>query len=112
MLILRPVRTRFRSKDTAWLAFVSFQVEIPPRIDLTFLVFGLRRIPLLGVCILGGSHFAPITIEIARLAGAFDPNFLGDPADRLVAATTIVFRARLVTADLRIRAAEVVETVW
>ena len=57
-------------------------------------------------------RFAPITIEIARLAAAFDANFPGDPADRLVAATTKVFGARLVTADRRIRAEKVVETVW
>ena len=57
-------------------------------------------------------RFAPITSEIARLAAAFDANFPGDPADRLVAATTKVFGARLVTADRRIRAEKVVETVW
>ena len=57
-------------------------------------------------------RFQPITIEIARVAAAFDSKFPGDPADRFVAATARVVGAQLVSADRRIRAAAVVETVW
>ena len=38
--------------------------------------------------------------------------FPSDPGDRLITATAIVLRCPLVTADEKIRAAKVVETIW
>jgi PIN domain nuclease of toxin-antitoxin system len=38
--------------------------------------------------------------------------FPKDPADRLIAATAMAEAMALVTADMRIRRAKVVETVW
>ena len=47
-------------------------------------------------------------IEATRLPAVFQ----GDPADRIIVATTIRHRARLVTRDARIRRFEDVTTVW
>ena len=52
----------------------------------------------------------PITPAIAALSASLDLH--GDPADRLIAATTVCHRARLVTADHRLREAQAVETIW
>jgi len=54
----------------------------------------------------------PVSSDIARLAGEFAEPFPGDPADRLIAATAIVTKAKLVAADQKIRQVSVVETIW
>jgi PIN domain nuclease of toxin-antitoxin system len=54
----------------------------------------------------------PVNADIARLAGKFDDSTPGDPADRIIAATAISLRCRLVTADERLRRLRDVETVW
>jgi PIN domain nuclease of toxin-antitoxin system len=54
----------------------------------------------------------PMTAEIAALAVRLPESFPRDPADRLIAATAMVEGMALVTADMRIRRAKVVETVW
>jgi len=54
----------------------------------------------------------PVSSDIARVAGEFEEPFPGDPADRLIAATAIVTKAKLVTADQKIRQVSVVETIW
>ena len=57
-------------------------------------------------------RFEPVTAEIAALAGSFDGAMHGDPADRIIAATARALRARLVTADERLRGLPDVITVW
>lgn len=54
----------------------------------------------------------PLSAEICLAAAELPATFPSDPADRLIAATAIVLRCPLVTADERIRAAKVVETIW
>jgi PIN domain nuclease of toxin-antitoxin system len=54
----------------------------------------------------------PVTPEIAALSVRLPDGFPKDPADRLIAATAMVEGMALVTADMRIRRAKVVETVW
>ena len=54
----------------------------------------------------------PVTADIAQAAGKFPQAMPGDPADRIIAATAIAIRARLVTADERLRQSALVETVW
>ena len=57
-------------------------------------------------------RFQPVSAEIAELAGSFDESTPGDPADRIIVATALDSRAKLVTADKRLRASRIVATVW
>ena len=57
-------------------------------------------------------QFQPVSVEIAELAGSFDEATPGDPADRIIVATALTLRAKLVTADERLRASPRVSTVW
>jgi len=53
-----------------------------------------------------------LTPEIAVLSSKFAAEIPGDPADRIIAATASLQRARLATKDMRLRKASSVETVW
>lgn len=53
-----------------------------------------------------------ITPEIAELAVNFGSEINNDPADRLIAATSILGNAPIVTADENLRGATMVETIW
>ena len=53
-----------------------------------------------------------ITPEIAELSVNFTDEINNDPADRLIAATSILGHAPLVTADENLRTASVLETIW
>ena len=53
-----------------------------------------------------------ITPEIAELAVNFGSEINNDPADRLIAATSILGNAPIVTADQNLRNATMVETIW
>ena len=57
-------------------------------------------------------HVQAITPEIASLSVDFGPEISSDPADRLIAATSIVMRTPVVTADRALRDTAVVETIW
>ena len=54
----------------------------------------------------------PVSADIAQAAGRFPDPMPGDPADRVIAATAIALRARLITADERLRKSRLVESVW
>lgn len=54
----------------------------------------------------------PITAEIAELSVHFGAEINNDPADRLIAATSIIQNAPIVTADRNLREATIVETIW
>lgn len=51
-------------------------------------------------------HVWPLDIAVCRMSAELD--FAADPADELIAATSIVHRARLVTRDKKIRASGLV----
>jgi PIN domain nuclease of toxin-antitoxin system len=53
-----------------------------------------------------------LTLEIAVLATEFPPDFPRDPGDRIITATARYERIALVTADERIRASDLVQTIW
>ncbi len=48
----------------------------------------------------------PLNVEICRMSTKLD--FVSDPADELIAATSIVHRARLVTRDRKLRGSKLV----
>lgn len=56
--------------------------------------------------------FQEITPEIAELSTKLFFNKYKDPADRIIAATSIINNARLVTADKRLRQSRKVKTIW
>lgn len=53
-----------------------------------------------------------LTPAVAVKAAALPPSFPGDPADRLIVATTLLEAAALVTRDDRIRRSGTVRTIW
>jgi PIN domain nuclease of toxin-antitoxin system len=57
-------------------------------------------------------HIQAITPEIAELSVNLGPQFNNDPADRLIAATSILGNAPVITADRNLRDATGVETIW
>jgi len=54
----------------------------------------------------------PVTPAIAAAAAQLPSAFPSDPFDRIIAATAIVERIPLVTADLRIRRSRALPTLW
>jgi PIN domain nuclease of toxin-antitoxin system len=53
-----------------------------------------------------------ITPEIARLSAKLFSDNNKDPADRIIAATSIIENAKLVTADKKLRQSGKVTTIW
>ncbi len=53
-----------------------------------------------------------ITPEIARLSSKLFSDNNKDPADRIIAATSIIENAKLVTADKKLRQSRKVTTIW
>jgi PIN domain nuclease of toxin-antitoxin system len=53
-----------------------------------------------------------ITPEIAELSVSLGADVGNDPADRLIAATSVLCGAAVVTADQNLQQASVVETIW
>ena len=57
-------------------------------------------------------HIQEITPKIAELSVNFGTEINNDPADRLIAATSILMNAPIITADQNIRDATILETIW
>ena len=57
-------------------------------------------------------HIQEITAEIAELSVNLGPEINNDPADRLIAATSILGNAPIITADQSLRDATLPETIW
>ena len=53
-----------------------------------------------------------ITPEIAELSVNFGAEINNDPADRLIAATSVLNNTPIITADQNLRDATIVETIW
>ena len=58
-----------------------------------------------------GLSVLPITPEIAALAQSAQFSH-GDPADRIISATALYHKAKLVSADARLRKLKTLEVVW
>nr|VFK60638.1 MAG: PIN domain nuclease, a component of toxin-antitoxin system (PIN domain) [Candidatus Kentron sp. UNK]VFK69850.1 MAG: PIN domain nuclease, a component of toxin-antitoxin system (PIN domain) [Candidatus Kentron sp. UNK] len=57
-------------------------------------------------------HIQGITPEIAELSVNLGSDINNDPADRLIAASSILMNAPLLTADRNLRDAAILETIW
>nr|VFJ75788.1 MAG: PIN domain nuclease, a component of toxin-antitoxin system (PIN domain) [Candidatus Kentron sp. FM]VFJ76996.1 MAG: PIN domain nuclease, a component of toxin-antitoxin system (PIN domain) [Candidatus Kentron sp. FM]VFK22766.1 MAG: PIN domain nuclease, a component of toxin-antitoxin system (PIN domain) [Candidatus Kentron sp. FM] len=57
-------------------------------------------------------HIQGITPEIAELSVNLGPEINNDPADRLIATTSILMSAPIVTADRNLRQSAMLETIW
>ena len=57
-------------------------------------------------------HIQQITPEIAELSVNFGPEINTDPADRLIAATSILKNIPIITADQNLRNATILDTIW
>jgi PIN domain nuclease of toxin-antitoxin system len=57
-------------------------------------------------------EFLPLTPPIAVKATQLGKDFPGDPADRIIVATSILESAALITKDSRIHDCESVNTIW
>ncbi len=54
----------------------------------------------------------PLSPEIAVASAQLGHDFVGDPADRIIVATALQHKARLVTKDRRLRTSRRIETTW
>jgi PIN domain nuclease of toxin-antitoxin system len=59
-----------------------------------------------------GLELMALSPAVAVTAASLPAGFPGDPADRLIVATTLIERATLVTRDARIQKSSLVPTVW
>lgn len=57
-------------------------------------------------------QLVPLTPAIAVRSTQLGPGFHGDPADRIIVATTLVSSATLVTKDKRLRDYSTIPTIW
>ena len=69
------------------------------------------RMGIRDACAIPNLRVVPVTESIAIEAGLLT-NFHGDPADRIIVATALELRARLVTRDQRIRGSKHVDSIW
>jgi PIN domain nuclease of toxin-antitoxin system len=86
-------------REIAWLASTG-RISIRPRLS-TYLDFVASLFQVI-----------PISGKIAERSTQFSAAFPRDPADRLIGATAIVHRVRLVTKDRPIRESGEVDCVW
>jgi PIN domain nuclease of toxin-antitoxin system len=54
----------------------------------------------------------PITPEIVKISVEFDDSVNHDPADRIIAATSLAENAPLVTTDKNLIKAKIINTIW
>lgn len=107
----REVANALRSGPVAASAISVFEIATAARrgrLDLGFPVSEwfaqLHRIAELRI--------EPVGAHVAQLAGDFPEPVPGDPADRIIVATAVALRAKLVTADAKLRKLPQVESIW
>ena len=54
----------------------------------------------------------PLSPEISVLSTRLPGDFHGDPADRLIAATSLAYNAPLLSADTKIQSWGYIKTIW
>ena len=62
----------------------------------------------------GAFQLTEISIQpdIAELSVSFPPEINNDPADRIIAATSIILHASLITADKNLCKSKLIKTIW
>lgn len=95
----------FCSGISLWeIAMLVHKGRLDPGTD--YLTFVRAALAARGIAVL------PITPEIGHLSVALPSLAHGDPADRIIAATAVHHRARLVTCDQNLLGARDVDTLW
>ncbi|MBC8524713.1 MAG: type II toxin-antitoxin system VapC family toxin [Chlorobium phaeobacteroides] len=56
--------------------------------------------------------FQEITPEIAYLSTTLPDTINGDPADRIIASSSLITKTSLITADENLRQSELLQTIW
>ena len=56
--------------------------------------------------------FQEITPEIAYLSTTLPDTINGDPADRIIASSSLISKTSLITADENLRQSELLQTIW
>jgi len=101
---LRADEARVLRKDQEWAASDIVLWEVAKLHESGRIWHGLDDARFAGL--FGTMRILPITLEIARTAQRLD--FASDPADEIIAATSVVHRAPLVTRDARLQKSLVV----
>lgn len=107
----RVIQTAVRRGPAVASAISIFEVATAVRRERLKLQVSLDQW-LRDLRILPDLRLEPVTADIAQLAGTLEPALPGDPADRIIVATAIELKAKLVTADTRLQQSARVETVW
>jgi len=109
----RPAKTAIdRNPDELVICDISLW-EIAMLIEKRRLVVAETAAGFLNLVLRARNLFVQeITPEIAELSANLDSGLGGDPADRLIAATSVTLNAPLVTADARLLRARVLRTIW
>ena len=101
---LEPSEHRVLVSDPAWGISAIVLWEVEKLFQKGRIAHGLDHPPL--AAIMGELRIWPLTAEVCRNIGRLD--FLSDPADEIIAATSLTHNVPLVTRDSRIRASEVI----
>jgi PIN domain nuclease of toxin-antitoxin system len=77
------------------------------------LIIDIKYIEFIGLILESNKYvLRGITPEIARLSTDLFSDNNKDPADRIIAATSIIENAKLITADKELRQSKEVATIW
>lgn len=100
---LRPAEARLLGRDR-WSISAIVLWEIAKLAQLGRITIDLEDSPV--VRALSSVHVWPMTLDVARTSTRLD--IRGDPADELIAATSVVHRVPLVTRDRNLRRSRIV----
>jgi PIN domain nuclease of toxin-antitoxin system len=110
---LKPALVRRLAKESALYVSAISAWEVCMLVEKGRLTLSAQpRAAVRALCGADGIRMVAISDAIATEAALLGSSFHGDPADRFVVATALDLRAKLVTKDERITAADLVETLW